>query len=159
MVHRCGLNPPATARLQPPPRLVGKGRDRDAVLKGDPAAANRFQAERRGELGGRLGADACRQKEPEDDVNQDEAGEPAGKAQRGELSRPTRKRSGRSGCQEIRRRQHRFPVFIKVTLGIPVPEFEFVLPGWIHRLTHGTDDEALDRHCAKLADNPSRFAR
>src|SRR2546428_754252 len=56
-------------------------RDVHAVLNGAPAAADRFQAQRRSELGGRRGADARRQEEPEDDVNQDEAGEPAGRAQ------------------------------------------------------------------------------
>jgi len=50
-------------------------------------------------------------------------------------------------------------VFVKFTLGLPVPAFEFILPGWIHRLTHGTDDQALDRHCAKVGDSPPRFAR
>src|SRR3989442_15978818 len=85
MVHRACLNPPAAAEFQPPPRLVGKRRDRDADLKSDPAATDRFQAQRRGELGGRFGADARWQNEPEDDANQDEAGEPAGTVQRSEL--------------------------------------------------------------------------
>src|SRR6202011_1835370 len=87
MVHRSRLNPPAAAQLEPAPWLVGKGRDRDAVLKRDWAPADRFQAQRRRQLGGCLGADACRQKEPECDVNQDEAGEPAGRAQPPALSR------------------------------------------------------------------------
>ena len=88
MVHGRRLNPPAAAQLEPAPRLVGKGRHRDPVLKGDLAPADRFQAQRRRELGSRLGADACRQKEPECDVNQDEAGEPAGRAQPPALSPP-----------------------------------------------------------------------
>src|ERR1700694_1374588 len=88
MVHRRNLDPPAAAQLEPAPWLVREGRHRDAVLKGDPAPANGFQAEGRRQFLRRLRADACRQKKPEYDVNQDEAGEPAGKAQRGALSPP-----------------------------------------------------------------------
>src|SRR6202022_2230673 len=88
MVHRRRLDPPAAAQLEAAPRLVREGWHRDAVLEGDPAAAPGFHAQGWRPFRGRLRADARRQKEPEYDVNQDEAGEPAGRAQRGALWPP-----------------------------------------------------------------------
>src|ERR1700687_483300 len=86
MVHRCRLQPPQSTEVETAPWLIGEGRDRDAVLKGDPVATNRLQAQGGGQFRRGLRTGAGREQEPEYDVSQDETGEPVGTAQRGALS-------------------------------------------------------------------------
>ena len=90
MVHGRGLKPPEPIQVDASSWLVRKGRDRDPVLKGNPISTDRFQAQGGSQFRGGFRAGTSGQQKPENDVSQDETGEPAGTAQRGALSASSR---------------------------------------------------------------------
>ena len=87
VVHVHLLQPPAAGQIQTAARFEGEGRNRHAILKGDSAAADALEAERRTELGDGGRAGACREEQADYDVGKNQAGAPAKRTQRSELCR------------------------------------------------------------------------
>src|SRR5207248_10162102 len=80
--HR--LDPPAAAEVEAASRLVGEGGNGNAILKGDAAAADGFEAERRCQFSRGCRAGTVREEKPVEQRSKNQTGAVAGRTQRPE---------------------------------------------------------------------------